>query len=536
MDAATFSPSVYAESLRRLRETPTRSLTRIPGFRRPSTEYEQAAQEPSDARFQPAPPFELSPIAASDATPGSMAPPAPDEPLLVQPPPLRIVIMITGTLGDVMPFCQMARMLQDRYGHVVRIATHGDLRSAVTKQGVRFYPLGGLAQQMAGWGPSFSLVPRVLLGLAAKAHVSYFKLKVFREIIFSTYGACTEPDPDDPAAEPFRADAIIANPMSVGHVHCAEALGIPLHLMFPNPWVATTDYPHSFSGWQYEPNPSRSQRYANFASYKIVDDVLWHSFLTSVNELRTNCRLRTIRLGAFGGGLVADNQIPFSQMWSPSLCPRPADWPAEASVVGFFFWDQEASQVDETAPEIAALLRWLAAGPKPVYVGFGSMPFPGPATVDMIAQASERAGVRVLLQSGGGDLSTSSGSTLPPSLFHIGRCPHDWLLPRVAALVHHGGAGTVGAGLRLGIPTMCCPFFGDQFFYGAMVARSGAGPPPIPFASLTPAKLAAAFTALLSTPHLDGAARIASVLRTSRPRAGLTAAYIVLRSTYYGSV
>jgi sterol 3beta-glucosyltransferase len=58
-------------------------------------------------------------------------------------------------------------------------------------------------------------------------------VSMINEIIHSCWGACIYPDPRDPAARPFIADAIISNPVTYGHVHCAEALGVPLHLMFP---------------------------------------------------------------------------------------------------------------------------------------------------------------------------------------------------------------------------------------------------------------------------------------------------------------
>ena len=96
----------------------------------------------------------------------------------------------------------------------------------------------------------------------------------------------------------------------------------------------------------------------------------------------------------------------------------------------------------------------------------------------------------------------------PPNVFSIGRCAHDWLLPKVAAVIHHGGAGTVGAGLKLALPTMCCPFFGDQFFYGHCVAASGCGPPPIPFSKLTVQSLADSFNSILHPQYAEGAKRM----------------------------
>jgi sterol 3beta-glucosyltransferase len=81
---------------------------------------------------------------------------------------------------------------------------------------------------------------------------------------------------------------------------------------------------------------------------------------------------------------------------------------------------------------------------------------------------------------------------LPDTIFKLDQAPHDWLFPRVAAVVHHGGAGTTAAGLRAGRPTIICPFFGDQPFWGRRVQALGVGSKPIPQKNLTVDKLAAA--------------------------------------------
>ena len=201
-------------------------------------------------------------------------------------PPMRVVVLLSGTQGDVMPFIQMAHTMAEKYGHVVRISSHDDLRKPVEDAGLRFYPMRGNARQMAGWGPSFSLHIPTLLNLIVNPATTK-KLYVIRQVVLATIRACTEPDPADPSAEPFHADVVMANPMSFGHIHCAEALGVPLHLFFPNPWVATEDYPHSFSGWDYPcvEAPGTPHGYAwkrrpsNIMSYRLIDWFLWHGFL-----------------------------------------------------------------------------------------------------------------------------------------------------------------------------------------------------------------------------------------------------------------
>jgi len=276
-------------------------------------------------------------------------------------PPMRIVMMVVGTAGDIMPLIDLAHKMRERYGHVVRICSHDDLRAPVEAAGLRYFSLTSTAHRMAGWGPSFSLQPLTLIKLALNmTDPLYRKLYVIRKIILHTIKACTEPDPMDAEGEPFHADAIIANPMAFGHVHCAEALSVPLHMFFPNPWVATREYPHSFSGWRWpwRATPGRGLGYEwvkhrqHFLSYRLVDLVLMYTFFPYINELRARCGLRTIRFGTFVGGPgVPFLNVPFTQMWSESLSARPSDWPAYVKIAGFMFWDQKATQVDEASPE-----------------------------------------------------------------------------------------------------------------------------------------------------------------------------------------
>src|SRR5690606_33997419 len=130
------------------------------------------------------------------------------------------------------------------------------------------------------------------------------------------------------------------------------------------------------------------------------------------------------------------------------------------------------------------LADFLAAGPAPVYIGFGSMvPKDAEMTEMVVRTALKAAGVRGVVQ---GDPETSDDQVLA-----VRDVPHSWLFPRMAAVVHHGGAGTTAAGLRAGAPTVVCPFFGDRPYWGERVAALGAGPAPLPFRSLTVPRLAA---------------------------------------------
>jgi sterol 3beta-glucosyltransferase len=104
-------------------------------------------------------------------------------------------------------------------------------------------------------------------------------------------------------------------------------------------------------------------------------------------------------------------------------------------------------------------------------------------------------GQRGVLARGWGGLQATD---LPETVFMLDAAPHDWLFPQMAAVVHHGGAGTTAEGLRAGKPTVICPFMADQPFWGRLVQEQGLGPQPIPQRRLTAPRLAEAIDAAVS--------------------------------------
>ena len=160
---------------------------------------------------------------------------------------------------------------------------------------------------------------------------------------------------------------------------------------------------------------------------------------------------------------------PILYGYSPAVIPPPADWGADVHVTGYWFLDP----AEDWTPD-AALADFLAAGPPPVYVGFGSMSSRNPEeTANLILDALARAGQRGIIHAGWNGLQRSD---LPGSVMMVDGVPFAWLFPRVAAVVHHGGAGTTSAGLRAGVPSVVVPFFGDQPYWGQRVADLGVGP------------------------------------------------------------
>ncbi|KAJ9662528.1 hypothetical protein H2201_006016 [Coniosporium apollinis] len=410
---------------------------------------------------------------------------------------LNIVIQVVGSRGDVQPFVALGNELQ-QCGHRVRLATHNVFEEFVRKSGLEFYPIGGdPADLMAYMVKNPGLIPNMR---SLRAGDIQRKRAMIAEMLEGCWESCIQPDSLSNA--PFVADAIIANPPSFAHIHCAQALGVPVHLMFTMPWSSTRAFPHPLANLKYS---NTDPKLANYISYGIVDFMTWQGLGDVINKWRRNT-LDLEPIPVTEGHVLAETlKIPFTYCWSPALVPKPADWQSHIDVCGFFFRDPP----DYTPPpELDAFLR---AGPPPVYIGFGSIVIDDPERVTaMLLEAIQATGVRAIISRGWSNL----GGGEYPNVFYLGDCPHEWLFQRVAAVMHHGGAGTTACGLLNGKPTAIVPFFGDQPFWGNMVAAAGAGPKPIPYKSLSSQNLAEAISFCLTPEAATAAEKISAKMRT----------------------
>lgn len=264
------------------------------------------------------------------------------------------------------------------------------------------------------------------------------------------------------------------------------------------PWTPTRAFPHPLADIT---STDTDVVMANYASYALVEMMTWQGLGDLINRFRTAILdLDPISL-LWAPGLLTRLRIPTTYCWSPALTPKPADWANEITVAGFYFLNLESAYTPE--PELAAFLQ---AGPPPIYIGFGSIVVDDPdALTRTIFRAITMTGVRALVSKGWGGIG-GDVIGIPDGVFMLGNCPHDWLFKRVSAVVHHGGAGTTAAGVNAGRPTVVVPFFGDQIFWGKMIAKAGAGPAPIPHKKLTAENLAAAITEALR-PEMKARAR-----------------------------
>lgn len=195
------------------------------------------------------------------------------------------------------------------------------------------------------------------------------------------------------------------------------------------------------------------------------------------------------RLGISGLGGRRMRQERERERWpiwygySPSVVPRPKDWRPGLDVAGYW-WPHECPNWEPPTQ----LLDFLASGPPPVFVGFGSMmPADPERLADLTVRALRRAGLRGVVQSGWAGL-TAEGDDVTT----IGTIPHHWLMPKTAAVVHHAGAGTMAAGLRAGAPAVPVPIFTDQPWWAAQLVKLGSAPEALSYKELTAERLAGA--------------------------------------------
>ena len=191
-------------------------------------------------------------------------------------PKLNIVVMVIGSRGDIQPFLKLGKVLKEDHGHRVRIATHPAFKKFVEQDsGLEFFSVGGdPAELMAFMVKNPGLIPS--LSTVKAGEIGRKRDSMF-EMFQGFWRACinARDDETDPAnvtmmekQNPFVADAIIANPPSFAHIHCAERLGIPLHMMFTFPYSPTQQFPHPLANIK---KTNIDTNYTNFMSYPLVE-------------------------------------------------------------------------------------------------------------------------------------------------------------------------------------------------------------------------------------------------------------------------
>lgn len=369
------------------------------------------------------------------------------------PEPLRITCLTIGSRGDVQPYIALCKGLIAE-GHKPKIATHAEFESWVKSHGIEFAPVDGDPAELMR-----ICVENGMFTYSFLKEASYKFRGWIDDLLSSAWASCQ------------GSDILIESPSAMAGIHIAEALRIPYFRAFTMPWTRTRAYPHAFA----VPEHKMGGAY-NYITYVMFDNVFWKAIAGQVNRWRKKeLGLRSTNLDK-----MQPNKVPFLYNFSPSVVVPPLDYSDWIRVTGYWFLDEAT---EWTPPEdLKSFIDKARADEKKiVYIGFGSIVVSDPAALTKtVVDSVLKADVRCILSKGWSDRLGDPASTkpevpLPPEILRIKAIPHDWLFKQIDAAVHHGGAGTTGASLRAGVPTIIKPFFGDQFFFGSRVEDLGVG-------------------------------------------------------------
>lgn len=399
--------------------------------------------------------------------------------------PVKIVIVTAGSLGDTAPYIGLGARLKAA-GHEVAVAAQSAFESTIVASGLEFRRMPGDVRALLA-SPDGQQMHRARSWLEALPATLRFARKLLAEVAEGIVEATR------------GAELLLLHRIVLMHGRLvAQAMGIPFLVceLFPSGLVPTSEFLPA--GLRAPSLGSLGNRVVYgllraIAETQRCEDVL-HDFHDRLELPRTSPSDLYRRLRS--------ERWPVYHAFSSFVVPRPKDWPPHAEVVGYF-WPRPP---DFHVPN--KLIDFLSAGPPPVFVGLGSLvPEESERVSALLLEALRRARVRAVVQAGWGGLVVDERRD---DVLCIGEAPHEWLFPRVRAVVHAAGAGVTAASLRAGVPSVCVPAMNDQFFWAERLKRVGASPGWLRFQDLSPTSLALLLRGALADPSYARAARRAS--------------------------
>jgi UDP:flavonoid glycosyltransferase YjiC (YdhE family) len=387
----------------------------------------------------------------------------------------RVLIVTAGSRGDVAPFTGLGRRLRHG-GYEVALAAHDRFAGLVRDSGLEHRTLPGDPVELTR--------ARTAAPTAADAQAVFAAF--LDELADGVLDAAT-------GGTDILLTAFGPAPLSRA---VAGMLDIPSLGVYLAPGVPTRQF--APPGWPGADHMTPAENLAAGESAATRSAALYASALRRLHHDPSDL----------------SHDWPICHGFSPAVVPKPADWPEHVLVTGYWW----PAGPPEWAPP-PRLVDFLAAGPPPVFIGFGSMTPGHDHLQEHVEEAVKRAGTRAIIQSGWAGLTSSGDDVLL-----IDEVPHDWLFPRMAAVVHHAGAGTTAAGLRAGVPAIAVPVLVDQPFWAARLHHLGVSPPPLPMPDLTADTLAEALRTCRSEPsYRDRATALAARIRAEDGAAAVLA-------------
>ncbi len=393
---------------------------------------------------------------------------------------MRISIFVYGTWGDIRPHVVLGQALQ-KIGHEVQVIASAGYEQWVHDRGLGFYSLTTDVNTFARENADLMDKGFISQLQILRTHIAPLFTQMGLEVMQATR------DSDVLMTVEFGVslvlDVVRANKLKPIFINPAPI----------NPTRESNTVLPAPPGW------FPLERWYNRLGYSVLRQSSWRGLAGGRNPLAKQLGLPQSSYKDFRA--VVDT-APALTTVSRHVFQRPADWGDHWQVTGFLFDDEP----QWSPPQ--GLIDFLAAGEAPVYVGFGSMPDANPAvTTRTILDAVQRAGKRAVILTGWAGLGADN---TPDDVYILKYAPHSWLFPQMAAVIHHGGAGTTASGLRAGVPTVVVPHQGDQGFWGRTVKQLGVGTSPISRKKLTADNLAAAITEATSNRPMQANARALS--------------------------
>lgn len=383
---------------------------------------------------------------------------------------MKIAVGTMGSRGDVQPMVVLAKALQQA-GHQVVIAASEDAAHLVQAHGVPYHRLCGPFDALMPTGQEgFGKLLQTLRVSVGEQFESFSEVARGADLLVSGSGLFCGPSLAESLGIPFRSI-----------VYCPRTLPSAHH-----PSI-------SYTG-------SRSPRWLNRLLWWLNDVTMQKIVGGVIGEWRSRHGLGR-KFNAYRDLMTARPILTAD----PLLAPLPVDLASSTEQVGALF-------LEDPQPLPAEVEAFLARGEPPVYIGFGSVKDQDPArTTRVFVEAVRLAGVRAVLSRGWAGLGAGA---LPENVLAIGPVSHSALLPRMRAMVHHGGAGTTHAAARAGIPQVVVPHVYDQFYWGPRAQALGVAPAPIPKSMLDAERLAEALRWCLRPEAQQRAREVAARLRT----------------------
>lgn len=383
---------------------------------------------------------------------------------------MRILMLAFGSRGDVQPYVALGKGLQ-RAGFTVTLAAGRNFQSWIEREGLRCMPfrIDIEAYMQSDLGKDW---------LGNSSDNAQRELQNMRRMV-DTIAVDVVDDLLNMVAD---ADVLVSGLLTVEVVAAiGQARGVRPLLAMMSPLAPTA----SGAAGMQALLPRQTNPLNRWWGY-VIETMLFSALKPASVLMHQKLGLPPVQTREF---IRAANRTPTLLGISPLVVPHPSDWGAHHHVTGYWFLDAPPDW--QPSP---ALQAFLDAGAPPVYIGFGSMSNRDPqATTRVMIDALKATGQRGVIHSGWAGLHAED---LPDDICLLDFAPHDWLFPRMAAVIHHGGSGTTGAALRAGVPSAIVAHIGDQPFFGRRVYELGVGAPPIKRHDLTAERLAATIHAL----------------------------------------